>query len=350
MKHWAMLIIPLVLNHGYLIAQVQQTPPIGVIDFYGLRTISEEEVSQAFDVKKGDTFPASRSDWGSRESAIVERLEGIPGVVKAWLQPICCMEGKTILFVGIEEKDAPHFEYRIPPDSAIALSQEIIETYRNWENALGEAIRKGDAVVDPSQGHALSANAETRAFEERFIVYAEKDLEPLRQVLRHSANAEQRAMATQVIAYAQDKRTIVDDLLYATRDSDSTVRNNAMYALAIIVEFAQDKPELDISISPTPFIEMLNSIMWTDRNKATMLLNTLTVNRDAALLQQIREQAFPSLVEMARWKSMGHANGPFRLLGRVAGLSEQEINNAMGRGGKMDTVIAQIVESNLPEK
>jgi hypothetical protein len=43
-------------------------------------------------------------------------------------------------------------------------------------------------------------------------------------------------------------------------------------------------------------------------------------------------KALPSLIEMARWKSSGHAQASFVLLGRVAGLPENEINAAWGRG------------------
>jgi hypothetical protein len=38
------------------------------------------------------------------------------------------------------------------------------------------------------------------------------------------------------------------------------------------------------------------------------------------------EGALPWLLEMAQWKSYGHANAPFHILGRVAGLPEAEID------------------------
>jgi hypothetical protein len=43
-------------------------------------------------------------------------------------------------------------------------------------------------------------------------------------------------------------------------------------------------------------------------------------------------KALPSLIEMARWKSSGRAQASFVLLGRVAGLSEDEITAAWERG------------------
>ena len=53
--------------------------------------------------------------------------------------------------------------------------------------------------------------------------------------------------------------------------------------------------------------------------------------RDPQLLQRLRAQALPALVEMARWKSDGHAGAAFFLLGRIGGLSEDEIRAAWER-------------------
>ena len=161
--------------------------PIGTIDYYGLRTVSRQAVSQVLGIAVGDTLPASTPD-------IVERLEGVPGVVQARVQPVCCMEGKVMLYVGIAEEGAPQFGYRTPPDSAIALSPEITVTYRKMSAASGEAVRtrhKDDRTYeDHSQGHALSGYPEVRASQERYIVYAEEHEDRLRQVLRHAAEAD----------------------------------------------------------------------------------------------------------------------------------------------------------------
>lgn len=324
-----------------------QAIPIVTIDYYGLRTISEQAVSQKLGIAVGDTLEWSNA-W-RRFQPVIERLEEMSGVAEARVEAFCCREKKFMLFVGIREESAAPIEYRPPPDSSIALSQEIIETHQNWGKALEAAAQKGGASLDHSQGHMLSSDPEVRAFEEQFIVYAEKHREKLRQVLRHAADAEQRQMATWVIGYASDKRVIVDDMLYAARDSAPWVRNNAIRILGVIAEYAQDRPELGIQIPAAPFIPMLNSVDWTDRNKAAFLLRILTESRDPTILQQIREQALPSLVEMARWKSEGHASSPFELLGRVAGLSKQEMRGAMGTGEK-DRLIDRMVEAIQSEK
>jgi hypothetical protein len=47
---------------------------------------------------------------------------------------------------------------------------------------------------------------------------------------------------------------------------------------------------------------------------------------------------------MARWKSLTHAIGPYTLLGRVAGLSEQTIQDTWTNGGR-ETVIAKALKT-----
>ena len=76
---------------------------------------------------------------------------------------------------------------------------------------------------------------------------------------------------------------------------------------------------------------MLNSPVWTDRNKASFALEELSTSRNAELLATVRARALPALAEMARWKSDGHAGAAFFLIGRIGGLSEDEIKSAWER-------------------
>ncbi len=162
-----------------------QNPPIGIIDFYGLRSVSEQQVRQALQIKEGESVPASREE-------AQRRLEVLPNVQQALLNFVCCEAGKSI----------------------------------------------------PVQ----------------------------------------------------------------------------------------------------PFIEMLNSIVWTDRNKSSMALYQLTEKRDPGVLSELRERALPSLIEMSRWKSPGHALGPFFLLGRVGNISEDEIWKVWASGNR-ESLIEKVLKS-----
>ena len=65
-----------------------------------------------------------------------------------------------------------------------------------------------------------------------------------------------------------------------------------------------------------------------------MALQGLSVNRDPLLLDLLRARALAPLVEMARWKSAGHAEAAFTVLGRIAGLSDEDIQAAWQGGDR----------------
>jgi hypothetical protein len=311
-----------------------QVPSIGIIDFYGFRTISEGAARKALGLKEGDRLPPSRA-------AAEARLRAIPGVVAARLEAVCCEAGRTMLYVGIEEKATPGLHFRPAARGSARLPEEIVKAGGDFEKALMAAVEKGDAAEDHSQGHALSHNPALRAIEERYVGYAARDLRNLRDVLRYSAQAHQRALAAQVIGYASDKRAVVPDLEFALSDPDGSVRNNATRALMVIADFAAQNPARGIKIDPLPLVPMLNSLDWPDRNKSSLALLYLTKTRNAKLLTALREQALPSLLEMARWHSRGHAAAAFFILGRVEGLPERELEDAWQRNDRQFVIAAR---------
>jgi hypothetical protein len=146
--------------------------------------------------------------------------------------------------------------------------------------------------------------------------------------LRNSADAGHRALAAQIIAYTENKQEIVNDLVEAMKDPGEVVRNNAMRALWVMPEATHETTEQPIRIPGRPFIDMLNSVEWRDRNKSSMALLKITSVPSPTILSELRRRALASLIEMARWKTPGHAKAPFILLGRVAGYPESEINAA----------------------
>ncbi len=310
-----------------------QGPEIGVIEIYGLRKLPEARVRQALGVKEGDPLPRSKGDTE-------EALEKLPGVVRARLEAACCEDGKAILYVGIEEPGAPRFEFRDPPKEAVLLPEEIHDTYVLFLAALGEAVRAGETEEDLTEGHSRMKNAACRAQQEKFRDYAARHLGVLRDVLRNSFNEEHRAIAAYVIGYAEDKKAVVEDLQFALRDPDETVRNNAMRALAAIEVLSRRRPTLGIRIQPTWMVEMLNSLVWTDRTTAAVNLVNLTEDRDPETLAHVRDRALGALLEMAAWKHLGHALPAFILLGRVTGMKEQEIQEAW-RSGDRERVLAR---------
>jgi hypothetical protein len=53
------------------------------------------------------------------------------------------------------------------------------------------------------------------------------------------------------------------------------------------------------------------------------------INRDPRLFAMLRREAMDSVIQMARWKSEGHAVPARKILARIAGYSEDNMNNAL---------------------
>lgn len=321
------------LAPGFLAAQA---PLVGVIDFYGLRRVTEKSLRAALGVREGDRMPPSKGD-------LEERLEHVSGVVRAHVQAVCCAGDRAILYVGIEEKGAPHFDYLPEPDGDVVLPEPIVDSYRHFLAALAAAARAGPVSENVAQGHELSTDPAARAFQERFRALAAEHLDLLRLVLRESGDAFQRACAAYVIGYVPTKRLVINDLQDALRDPDESVRANAIRSLGAIAALAVRSPDLAIRVEPTWFVEMLNSIVWSDRVRAAGALVPLTEQRSPYVLDQLRERALPSLAEMARWKTLDQALPAFLLLGRLAGLREAQIYAAW-TGGDRDTLIERALK------
>ena len=142
-----------------------------------------------------------------------------------------------------------------------------------------------------------------------------------------------------LLGYAPDKTAVTSDLIDAARDPNAKVRNNVTRALGAIAVLAAAKPELGIHIDPSVFIEMLDSVTWTDRNKASFLFEGLTRSKSPDLLALLRHRSLHDLKEMARWKS-GHALTAALILGRVAGWSDEQTYKAWVGGRREDILTA----------
>lgn len=313
-------------------------PRVGSVDYYGLRKISQSRIYKVVGVSAGDPIPPSKGD-------LEERLEKIPGVVTARVEAVCCDGREGMLFVGIEERGAAHFALRTAPAGDAVLPAEIVEQYTQLVRAMENAARRGSTAEDLTRGHPLMADPDARAIQEGFADFTTTHLLQVRDVLRNSADGEQRAMAATLIGYAPDKKAVVNDLEFAMQDPDEDVRSSAMRALNAIAVLGIKQPQLEIHISPTWFVEMLNSIVLSDRTRATMALINLTDSRPATTLDLLRERALHSLVEMAQWNSLRYALPAYILLGRVGGLSEEQIQESWTKGDRAAMVLQVVAPS-----
>jgi hypothetical protein len=304
-----------------------QTPKTGDINFYGLRKLTPDKVLDSVALKSGDPLPPSKGD-------LEDHLEEIPGVVSARVEAVCCEGDGAVLFIGIEERGAPHFDTRPAPLGTASLPEDLMISYRAFMSAAERASQQGTAAEDLTAGESRIADPEARKLQDQLATFATDHLDVLRDVLRNGPEAEERAIAAAVAGYAPKKTDVINDLQFALQDPEPAVRSNAVRALKAIAVLAQKRPELRLKIEPTWMVEMLNSLTLSDRQQAVETLLILTERPNPAALDRIRDRALPALVEMARWKTLRYALPSFLLLGRTAGVPDQELQDQWQQGDR----------------
>jgi len=292
-----------------------QAPIVGEIDFYGLRKLAPERILGALKLHPGDRLPASRGD-------MEERVEAIPGVAMASIEAVCCEGPRATLFIGIEERGAPHAGFRSEPSGDARLPAPLLDAYNQYVDAVRSAAAHGRAGEDLSAGHSLMDDPNAWSFQQRFLGLVPEDLATLRDVLHSDTDAGERAAAAALIGYAPRKAGVIDDLEFALQDPDAAVRANALRSLTAIAVLASKEPREGLEIAPIWVVELLHSVALSDRVEAVQTLLALTEGSGAApVLDLVRERALSAVVEMARWKTPSYALPPFVLAGRIAGLS-----------------------------
>jgi hypothetical protein len=318
---------------------VDVSPRVGVIEVFGARKVPLHKILTALGTKPGDPLPPAE--------AAEDRINKVSGVLASRLEAVCCAGGgRMILYVGIEERDAPRLEFNPAPTGDARLPNNLYDGYLSLLETAEGSIRGHNADEDLTNGYSLMADPDGRILQLGFIPLVEANLKLLDQVVRESADPEQRAAAAYLLQYGprgRPSKIIADALQYAVRDQEDVVRKSAMRALRAVTVGAKLHPEQDMVIEPTWFVEMLNSVVWSDRRSATQELVELTEDRKPATLDLMRERALRSIVEMARWQTLDHALPAFILAGRMGGFDEKQIRDAWSRGDR-EAILSELTE------
>jgi len=321
------------------------TPRVGVIEIYGAHKVSPDKIRKAMGAQEGSPLP-------SREDA-EDRIDKLPGVVASRIEAACCEQRRMILYVGIEEKDSPHFEFHSAPSGDVTLPPELVDKYHSFLDTVVDSIHSGIADEDLTSGYSLMADSQCREIQQSFIPFVAGNLALVDRVLRESADPEQRILAAYLLQYGprgpHTSKIIVDALQYALQDQEDSVRQNAMRSLKAVAVGAKLHPDQQIRIEPTWFIELMNSVVWSDRHNASLALVELTESRNPDTLSLLRQRALDSVIEMARWHDLQHALPAFILAGRLAGLEEKQIQDAWVAGNR-EPVLEKALHPNKKVK
>ena len=289
-----------------------------------MRKASMTKIRAAIGAGTADPLPPSE--------AAEDRINKVPGIAASRMEATCCTnDGRMILYVGVEERDTPHLEFHPAPAGDARLPTALYDDYLSFLEAVEGSIRGQNADEDLTNGYSLMADPYARVFQQGFVPLVDTNLAVLDQVVRECSDPEQRAAAVYLLQYGPRGRkgkVVTDALQYALRDQEDIVRKNALRALRAVYVGAKLHPEQDVAIEPAWLVQMLNSVVFSDRRSAAQILVNLTENRDKETLDMIRERSLASVLEMARWQTLDHALPAFVLAGRMAGVDEKTIKDA----------------------
>lgn len=303
------------------------------VDFFGTGGLDVGAVRTGLSVHNGDNVSEDQIEViRDRLSRAVQNRVGHKPTDIAFM---CCDDrGGLSIYVGLGGSNTAALSLLPPPVQSTCLPVKAVDLYEDATAAVERAIEQGHGDEDDSRGYSLSADPAARAKQLSIHDYAAEHEREIGQALRGCSNSKQRRAAAELLGYAPSSAFQVAALVRASHDPDEEVRNNAVRALWIIAE-SHSAP----LIPGNDFVVMLNSSSWTDRNKAGMLLLELTRSRDPELLQHLRSEALLSLIEMAQWDDPAHAYAYQVILGRIAGLKEEQIQQLI-KQQKVGRIIA----------
>jgi hypothetical protein len=320
-----------------------ETIQIGSIDYFGYAGIDLKQIEKRLPIKIGDRI--THEVFERDRKFIPDLVKEITSKPATNLAAVCCdQNGNLMIYIGLSGTSSGPIVLNPSPQGKDRLGAAALELYGRYGEAQQGA---GVASEDDSQGYALSADPAARKIELAIREYAVSHADLIQRVLRNSSDVEQRRVSSCFLGYADRSANQIKNLTFATKDPDGLVRNNATRALWVL---ASAKNSVGIGVSPTPFIDLLFSSQWTDRNKSSLVLMQLTQQRDPELLRTLRERAIPPLIEGARWTNPGHSLPFLFILGRIEGISEDRLKKLAATGDKNGVIQAAEQLVNLRHK
>jgi HEAT repeats len=303
---------------------------IGIVDFYGYGDLDVAKLRAVLPFHEGGAAPSDK-----QKAAAAAALKSATGRDAA-ISGVCCLEnGRFTVFVGLAEPGAPAVEYNPRPTMDARMPVEIDKLFQRLDADIYDAVRKNQGEEDDSQGYALVKYPPARADQMKLREWARAHTFQVAQVLENARDDNERAEAAEALGYAERSTRQTEALLRAAFDANENVRNNAVRALLVL---CNADAAVARQIPGDRFIPLLHSLVWTDRNKALGLLDSITRGRDPALLAKLRSGAMGPLREMASWKDAAHAYSAAIILGRIAGIEEEKLQ-AMIVSGKVQEIV-----------
>jgi hypothetical protein len=289
------------------------TDRIAYIEFFGYQGIDVRTIRKALPFREGDAFIPQAME---QARATVRRILGRDATDVA---TICCTASRDwAVFIGLLGASTRPFAFDPAPSGVVTPPPEFVRLYEAAERTGTQAAMNSRGEEEMGAGFRLPKEPAARAATLALRAYALGHEQEILNLVT-SSDAHFRADAVDALGFGARTPRQIAALVHAVRDPAAAVRNNATRAL---VEIVSADPAVASQVPPGDFIAMLHSGIWTDRNKASMVLLFVTKSRDPSLLARIQSEAGPALAEMANWRASNWAIPARFLRERIAGRSD----------------------------
>jgi hypothetical protein len=319
---------------------------LGSVDFFGSKGLDVAAIRAALPFHEGDTFPPPKVHSDELKKQVTASVHQIIGRDPTDVGFVCCDAKQNFMaYVGLPGESYQPLVTNAVPSGTVRLPKAALSLRDKYEDTLADAIMHGRAAEDDSAGYSLSEDPKAKRAQLAIRDYALQNETLLLQVVASSSDARHRSIAAQMLGYGNQTDAQLNALVHASLDPDGEVRNDATRALWVLVGAKQ---ELAPKIPLEPYIRLMHSGSWTDHNKSSLLLVSVTESRDPKVLAQLRAEALDPLLEMARWHSHGHAEAALEILGHMAGIEEKTLEKLI-ESGDVSTILASF-GGDLPQR
>ncbi len=322
--------IAVVLSAGVAAVRGPDRRPLAAVDFFGYKGLDVAAIRAALPFQPGDSFPPPKVHSDQLKKQVAAAIKRVSGREPTDVAFICCdAKQDYLVYIGLPGASYEALAFNPVPAGDVRLPKDAVKLSEAMDEAWNNAVMNGHATEEDSAGYTLTNDPKARTTELALRDYALRHEDLVLKVLASSSDGDHRAIAAQMLGYGRQSDGQIDALVHASLDPDDGVRNNAVRALEVL---ATAKPVLARRIPPQPFIRLLRSGAWLDHNKASLVLAALTTTREPKLLEELRADALEPLLEMARWRYIGHAEAALTVLGRMAGIEEDSLNKMIAAG------------------
>ena len=296
--------------------------------FYGYDGLDLDKIRTAIPLKAGDEI--DNRNWFTFRKTIAKSVKNVLGKESSD-EALIGTDKTHIVFIGLPGKsNTPNVSYLALPKKRIAAPASIRKLYEQCMDAVRDKVASGS---QKDQERYLELQSKIKK-------EAQKDPDILLRSLENSSDGLDRMAAAHALGLIVSKQEQINALVKASNDSQQVVRNNAIRALGALLD---EQNEMAKKIPPSFFINMLNSPIWTDRNKGIYVMVGLTEDRDPTTLKELRTLALPSLKEMCDWPP-SYSYSALLLLGRIANIPEPMLES-MAEKGQTTEILKRLDDS-----